>query len=208
MDKPALRRFTLEIYCMLEYTEFIYDHYKVYPRLGDMDFENLTCIDFGCGNYRSDVAKQVVQIPFKSLTSVEGYEKDFETMKNVVYKAKKHIPIFGDIVDVLPKLKGKYDICLAFDVIEHLEKEEGLKLLKWIDKHVTKKSLLFVPEEPVGFHRAWDNGNKLQEHISYWNQEDFEKLGFTVERMVNCHSDTVNGEEIRFDALWVTKSLS
>lgn len=188
-----------------EYTDFIYEHYRIYPRLGDTDFETMSCVDFGCGDYRSDVAKQVVSLPFKSLTSVEGYEKDFETMRNISFAAKKHIPVFGNIVDVLPKLKGKYDVCFAFDVIEHLEKKDGLKLLEWIDKHVVEKALLFVPEEPEGFHRVWEDGNRLQEHISYWNAEDFEKLGFSVERVNDCHSDVINGKEIKFDALWVSK---
>jgi hypothetical protein len=185
---------------------FIYDHYKIPPRLGEIDFEKCTAIDFGCGDYRSDVAKQVLQMPFKKLTSIEGYKVDFDNMPTGI--AAEHEKIFANVVDVLPTLKGKYDVAFAFDVIEHLEKEEGIKLLKWMDKHVTKRIVIFVPEEPVGFHRIWNDGNVLQEHISYWNAEDFEKLGYTVERMEKIHSDVQDGQTIRFDALWVTKSPS
>jgi hypothetical protein len=187
---------------ILEYPSFIYDHYKIYPRLGDLDFESMTCIDFGCGDYRSDVAKQVLDIPFKELTSIEGYKKDYDTMLGKEFKAKKHIPINAFIPDILPTLKEKYDLVLAFDVIEHLEKEEGLKLLEWIKKHCTK-ALLFVPEEPEGFHRKWEDGNALQAHISHWNEEDFTSKGFKVERIKDGHGDIWDGKPFNFDALWV-----
>lgn len=190
---------------ILQYPSFIYPHYQIYPRLGDLDFTKLTAIDFGCGDYRSDVAKQVLEIPFKELTSVEGYEEDFNTMRGKQFKAQKHIPIFGDVVKSLPE--KKYDIAFAFDVIEHLTKEDGYKFLDWLDANITKKVLIFVPDEPEGFHRIFNDGNKLQEHISYWREEDFTKRGYTVERIKNGHSDVWNGETISFDALWVTKSL-
>ena len=62
----------------------------------------------------------------------------------------------------------------------------------------------YVPEEPEGFHRVWNDGNKLQDHISHWKEEDFVELGFKVERDVNAHSDTWDGKPFRFDALWVS----
>ena len=188
---------------MLEYPEFIYDHYKIYPRLGELPFEELTCIDFGCGDYRSDVAKQVLLIPFKELTSVEGYELDYLNMRGKAFAAKVQIPIHGFIPDVLPTLTKKYDVALAFDVIEHLEKAEAIKLMKWVKKNC-KHALFYVPEEPEGFHRVWNDGNKLQDHISHWKEEDFIELGFKVERDVNAHSDTWDGKPFRFDALWVS----
>lgn len=207
---------------MLEYPEFIYDHYKIYPRLPDVDFTELTCIDFGCGDYRSDVAKQVLLIPFKELTSIEGYDVDYESMISKTFAAKKHIPIKAFIPDLLPKsivgewegkkskltvsheiLNKKYDVTLAFDVIEHLERKEAIKLMEWV-KSNCKYALFYVPEEPEGFHRVWEDGNALQAHISHWTDKDFTDLGFKVERDVNAHSDYVDGKEIKFDALWVS----
>lgn len=187
---------------ILEYPKFIYPHYQLYPRLGDMDFESMTCIDFGCGDYHSDVAKQVLEIPFKQLTSVEGYEKDFNNIPPV--KAKEHIKIKEFIPTLLPTLKGKYDLALAFDVIEHLEKEEGEKLLNWIDKHC-KQALLFVPDEPEGFHRICNDENVLQNHISYWREEDFTKRGYKVERIKNGHAEQMGDKYFYYDALWAVK---
>lgn len=192
---------------ILKYPSFIYPHYQIYERLGDMDFEKLTAIDIGCGDYRSDVAKQVLEIPFKEITCVEGYKKDFDTMVEKTFQAKKVTPILGFVPDVLPTLKGKYDIAFAFDVIEHLTKEEGEKALDWLDKHIKGKIMIFVPDEPEGFHRDFNDGNELQKHISYWREEDFTKRGYTVERIKNGHSDVWDGKQFSFDALWAIKSL-
>jgi hypothetical protein len=176
-----------------------YPHYVI--RLEAKEGE--TCIDLGCGDYRSEVAKQVLEMPFKKLVSVEGYETDFQNIPQA--KAEIHDKVCTDIVPYLKEHEEKYDVGFAFDVIEHLKKEDGGFLLDWLDSHC-KRIVLFVPDEPEGFHRVWNDGNKLQDHISYWREEDFTKRGFTVERCEKIHSDQQNGETIRFDALWVTKS--
>jgi len=189
---------------ILKYPEFIWEHYNIYTRLGDLPFDEMTCIDFGCGDYRSDVAKQVLLIPFKELTSVEGYVTDYTSMMQKQFKAKKHIGIYALIPEVLPTIEDKkYDIALAFDVIEHLEKEESIALMQWVKKNC-KHALFYVPEEPEGFHRVWEDGNALQAHISHWKEEDFVELGFKVERDKDAHSDIIKGQEIKFDALWVS----
>lgn len=190
---------------ILKYPEFIYEHYNIYTRLGDLPFDELTCIDFGCGDYRSDVAKQVLLIPFKELTSVEGYDVDYGTMTGRQFSASKHYPVHSFIPDYLPKIKNKkFDVALAFDVIEHLERDEAVKLMKWV-KTNCKYALFYVPEEPEGFHRVWNDGNVLQAHISHWSEEDFTKLGFKVERDMNAHSDVdKDNKPIQFDALWVS----
>jgi hypothetical protein len=189
----------------LEYKNFIYPHYRIYERLGNLDFNSLSAIDIGSGDYRSDIAKQVLDIPFKELTSIEGYLKDYNNMLTKTFKSSKHIPIFGDVVTNLPS--KKFDIAFVFDVIEHLNKEDGLILLNWIDKHITNKVLIFVPEEKQGFHRHWNDGNKLQDHISYWNEKEFIDRGYRVERIKDCHSENINGIETKYDALWAIKTL-
>ena len=182
----------------------IYAHYLIEPRLGQIEYEQATCIDLGCGDYRSDVAKQVLEMPFKSLTSIEGYEFDFNHMPTSL--AKNHIKKCADVVSVL-KSKETYDVGFAFDVLEHLEKQKGELVLDWMIAHCDR-IVIFIPVEPEGFHRTWDDGNPLQEHVSYWSAEDFEKRGLKVEVCEKIHSENIGGQTLRFDALWVTKYQS
>ena len=78
-------------------------------------------------------------------------------------------------VDFPPK---SFDAVICFELIEHVEKDEGFALLKKMETWVTKKIILttpngFVPQEE-------GDGNDLQAHKSGWSPSDFRKLGFKV----------------------------
>jgi hypothetical protein len=75
------------------------------------------------------------------------------------------------------------DTVFMIDVIEHLEKEDGLKLLQEADRIARKQIVVFTP---LGFYPmhfkdknqkdAWGlDGNDVQEHKSGWLPEDFDE---------------------------------
>lgn len=85
----------------------------------------------------------------------------------------------GDIRSAAEKFRpGEFDACVALDVIEHLNKEEGLQLLRSMEKIARKKILITTPN---GFmsQRSFDN-NDLQEHLSAWEAPEMKGLGFRV----------------------------
>ncbi|HEU4719048.1 MAG TPA: SAM-dependent methyltransferase, partial [Bacteroidia bacterium] len=67
---------------------------------------------------------------------------------------------------------------VASDLIEHLEKEDGYRLIEMMEKLAAKKVVIFTPN---GFleQREYD-GNKYQVHLSGWDVEEMEKLGYKV----------------------------
>ncbi len=72
---------------------------------------------------------------------------------------------------------SQYDLVLFIDVIEHLEKEEGQKILKDI-VNAGCAVLVSTPKEWMEQH---DDNNPYEEHISYWTWEDLWYAG-----MVEC----------------------
>lgn len=74
--------------------------------------------------------------------------------------------------------KKFFDIVTCFHVIEHLEKKEGLKLIKQIEKIARKQIIVATP---VGFQElhVYDN-NPYQTHKSGWLPNDFKNKRFTV----------------------------
>lgn len=183
-----------------------YDHFNLIRRIGDV--KGLTAIDFGCGAYASDIAKQVLELPFKRLVSVDGYKKDLEDSKSKPCIIEQHDFILSNIIDITDE--EKFDVGLAFDVIEHLTKEQALEFLNLLDRKITKQIVLFLPEESKGFHRPNpDKDNILQEHLSYWSPDELEKLGYKTERMINVHSDfsIEENRQIYFNAIWAIKYL-
>jgi len=87
--------------------------------------------------------------------------------------------IKGDVKklnDIIPP--KSFDTVVAFDLIEHLTKEDGLILIKDMSNVAKNKIIIYTPN---GFlpQPAHDN-NPFQEHISGWSFDEMKKLGFKV----------------------------
>jgi hypothetical protein len=77
---------------------------------------------------------------------------------------------WGDALELLPKLADSYDVFLAVDVIEHLIKEEGQKVLRWALDH-TKYSVISTPRYYWTQEAMF--GNLYEQHRSLWRPRDF-----------------------------------
>ena len=134
------------------------------------EFSNCNSVlDLGCG-YNSLI--QYCDVPFS--VGVELFEPYLEESKK---KGIHNEYIKADIRKVELKPRS-FDVVMAIDVLEHLTKEEGLSLIKKMEKWSKKKIIIFSPN---GF--VWQDGydnNLLQEHKSGWSVEDLEKLEFKV----------------------------
>jgi hypothetical protein len=67
---------------------------------------------------------------------------------------------------------------ISLDVIEHLERGDGMKLMDTMEKIARKKIIVFTPN---GFlpQNAYD-GNEWQIHKSGWSVKEMRKLGYKV----------------------------
>ena len=183
-------------------------HYNLGLRLEGLDFPNLKCMNFGSSDYHSDVAKQLLTIPFKELISVEAYEPTWEVIEKLEFTAKKHRILKKEINDICC---GTADVGIALDILEHLKKEDGEKFLDLMDTLITKRMVVLVPCEPDGFHRKNPTpDNIFNEHISYWRPEDFNKRGYAVEFMPEFHSeyDETTRKYIYWGAVWAVKNYA
>lgn len=85
--------------------------------------------------------------------------------------------ILGD-VRYLPFKDKSFDVVICMEVLEHLEKVDGYKLLDEL-KRVARKQILLTT--PVGKHEQnFFNGNPYQEHKYIWKVEELRKLGYKV----------------------------
>ena len=128
-----------------------------------------TVLDLGCG-YNSPI--QHCNVPFS--VGVELFEPYLQERK----KRRIHSQyIKADIRKIEFKSKS-FDAVVALDVLEHLTMEEGLSLIKKMEKWARKKIIIFTPNGHV-WQDDYDN-NPLQEHKSGWSAKELEKLGFKV----------------------------
>jgi SAM-dependent methyltransferase len=71
-----------------------------------------------------------------------------------------------------------FDAVILLEVLEHLDKDEGLKLIANMRRWARKKVIITVPN---GF--VWQDGyddNELQEHKANWTVQELRELGFRV----------------------------
>ena len=74
----------------------------------------------------------------------------------------------GNATEILPTLPD-YDLMTMMDVLEHIDKAEGEKLVNMI----LEKSKMFVLSVPLGDWRyEFDGENKFESHISVWEEDE------------------------------------
>lgn len=103
--------------------------------------------------------------------------------------------ILADISRLCIKPKS-VDCVLALGLLEHLEKEEGLKLLELMQVVARKRIIINMPN---GYLRqdAFD-GNVYQMHKSGWVCEDLRRLGFSASGFFGLKSLRMEYGKLRY----------
>jgi hypothetical protein len=86
------------------------------------------------------------------------------------------------VLDVAERFPPKsFDAVVALDVIEHLQKDDGLALLERMESLARRRVVVFTPN---GFLPQGPlEGNELQRHLSGWGAGELRGLGYEVEGM-------------------------
>ena len=128
-------------------------------------------LDVGCG-----ASPTMRQLGVPRAVGIDGYKPSVEQAK----RAGTHDEmIHGDVRELDQYFHPQqFDACVALDVIEHLVKDNGLKLIQAMERIAAKKVVFFTP---CGFlpqkHTANDD---LQEHLSGWDPSEMRTYGYSV----------------------------
>lgn len=139
--------------------------------------ENDTLIDVGCGIFMT-----TDQIKCKSIIGIDAWIPYLEKKKNEFQTINFDISIIKNFKIFID---DSYDVITCMDVIEHLEKDCGLLVIKEFQRIARKKIIIFTPEGFVkqddGQAGSWGENNPVyQKHRSGWSVKDFENLKFKV----------------------------
>jgi len=133
------------------------------------DCENV--LDVGCGK-----SMNLRWVGVKRSTGIDGYEPDLAEARRL----KTHDElILGDVQKLDNYFNpGQFDAVMALDVIEHLAKEDGLRLMRAMEKISRRKVIFFTPS---GFlPQCHLEKNDLQEHLSGWEVAEMKQHGYQV----------------------------
>lgn len=154
--------------------------------------KNWRVLFVGAGSGYSALSMQIPFLPCKELTFIDIHQPYLDSAAARTYLAEKVNFINADICNY--DTTG-YDLVMIFDVLEHLEKEESLKVIK----DIKTRLLVFLPLEKHFRKNVF--GAKSQDHLSLWTEDNFKIRGFKTEVLKDFHCE--DGE--RFDALWAVK---
>jgi len=149
---------------------------KIFPNY-EMELEKAvgnckSLLDVGCGS----------SSPIKHFSKnlhcegVEIFEPDLKKSQEAKIHNKYHQI---SVLDIGEKFKeNSFDCVLASDLIEHLTKEEGNKLIKMMEKIAKKRVIIFTPN---GFLPQGEfNKNPWQVHKTGWTVEEMQKKGYKI----------------------------
>jgi SAM-dependent methyltransferase len=126
-------------------------------------------LDVGCG-----VTQTMRYLGVPKSVGAEGYAPAFEEAKR---QGTHDQLVKCDVRNLSSEFKaGQFDACVALDVIEHLTKEDGLKLMADMERIAKKKVIFFTPSGFLPQRHA--SSDDLQEHLSGWEASEMERLGY------------------------------
>jgi 2-polyprenyl-3-methyl-5-hydroxy-6-metoxy-1,4-benzoquinol methylase len=129
----------------------------------------LTILDIGCG-YNSNIQ----YCDSKYSIGVDNFIDYINKSKN----KKIHNEYIQKDITELDFPEKFVDIVYCSEVIEHLNKEDGLRLIKNMEKWAKRKVIITTPN---GFVEQEEyHNNPYQKHLSGWDYKNFISLGYKV----------------------------
>ncbi|MCL5070636.1 MAG: class I SAM-dependent methyltransferase [Actinobacteria bacterium] len=135
-----------------------------------------TVLDLGCGE--GTLMQFISDGKNWQITGIEIYKKaiDVARKRNAYYKL-----IQGDLLKTIKNnLKSKYDVVFFSQVIEHVTRSQGEKILDEIEKLAKKRIIVGTPRGFMEQPHEFLDGNPHQVHKSGWSIEDFASRGYKV----------------------------
>jgi ubiquinone/menaquinone biosynthesis C-methylase UbiE len=137
-----------------------------------IDNQNKTILDIGCAD--GDLMGFINNRKRFYTVGVDVYEPYLRECK----RAKTHNANILCDVRKLPFKDKSFDVVLFLETIEHLEREEGLKVLQDVERIARREVIISTP---VAFAEQKAYGeNPHQEHRSFWNLAEMRQRGYKV----------------------------
>jgi len=130
-----------------------------------------TILDIGCGKGGS-----LFFIPAHKYL-ITGIDIYLPYLKYCVKEELYNNCILCD-ANYLPFKTKSFDVVLLLSVLEHLTKDEGIRLLRTTQDIARKQVILITPNGMTV--QEEHHGNPFQKHRSGWTPDEFKRLGYKV----------------------------
>ena len=129
-----------------------------------------TVLDLGCGP--GGVLSRAGLTGSTNITGVDLHEPSLEVAGRQGYRQIHR----SDVITYLRSIpEGSFDVVTAFDLLEHLNRVDGLEFIDLMKRAAAKRVILLTPNGFVPQPASADN--PFQEHLTGWTLEDMNRLG-------------------------------
>jgi hypothetical protein len=131
-------------------------------------------LDVGCGRGIIGALCRIYR-SVDRLVGIEGFESYLEFSQKAGFYDETILRNLSDVP--LPFRRQEFEVVTCIEVIEHLEKSAGQKLLDELER-IGSRVIVTTPN--ILFQQHEYDGNALQRHLSHWRPRDFASRGYTV----------------------------
>jgi len=130
-------------------------------------------LDVGCGS-NSPIRPFSKKIP--RVVGVDNFQPSIDKSRAAgIHGEYRRMNVLEMDKDFPPR---SFDVVMALDLIEHLEKKDGLRLLASMERIARRKVVIFTPN---GFQEQFEfDGNLSQVHKSGWDIDEMRSYGYRV----------------------------
>lgn len=189
---------TCELFAISPVLNIIFEHYKktntVTLGAENIPYRKLNkpfrILDVGCGNGKygqlcreyldgcwfgrryEDPSTWICKI-----IAVEPFERYISPAHEYHYDHIINVPIEQMVKDHYYDIESEhFDIILLSDIIEHVGKEEGIKLLVDLKRWLKPNGIIIISTPTWFFHQGTVDGCTWEEHKCVWSEKEFRSL--------------------------------
>lgn len=167
-------------------------------RLPVKDLYKMNVLNIGAGDGMSGLARQLPCFKYRGIIQTDVHFPYLQMCMKLPWRFTSMTFAEIDVRDIdIKNWKDHSNLVLIFDVLEHLPKEDSIRVVKEI-MELGVKLLIFGPLENRLHNHRLEEEVDSQEHLSLWTEQDFKDLGLKTEVLKNFHEE--DGE--KFDAIW------
>ncbi|MBA3438555.1 MAG: class I SAM-dependent methyltransferase [Pyrinomonadaceae bacterium] len=130
-------------------------------------------LDIGCGEH-SPISFFARRLPYT--VGIDAFEPAIEKSRALGIHDEYRCMNVLDIEKEVPD--QSFDCAVALDLIEHLTKEDGRRLLQAMERIARRKVVVFTPQGFLPQHAV--GGNEFQRHRSGWEADEMRGMGYRV----------------------------
>lgn len=146
--------------------------------------KNKSVLDIGCGDGRNYTIDSGIYVGIDNNDRIYSYPPEFNRYKSL--NTMQFFMKYDFSNGFIPFLDKSFDAVLLIDVIEHLEKDKALILLKEAERIAKEKIIIYTPEgfleqnEKEGKQRD-PTFDKYDIHRCGFDKKELEERGYIIE---------------------------